>query len=190
MQAPPHLVTPRLVTRRPAASIQSAHCDGTDRLCAVWWLLLGTVGFGALSALVPGIPIELWLGGVGALTDSVGVWTVALAASVGHSVGKLPWYALGRWSVGWPWMRRQLEKPAVGERYEALVQWMERHPAWGHATMFASAVVGVPPLAVFIVVAGQLRMSVVGAMVSMTVGRTLRFAAILGAFTWAVDLVR
>lgn len=156
----------------------------------MWWLLLGTLGFGALSALVPGVPIELWLGGVGALTDRVGVWTVAFAAALGHGLGKVPWYALGRWSVGWPWMRRQLEKPAVGERYDRLVDWMQRHPGWGQATMFLSSLAGVPPLAVFVVVAGQLRMSLAACVVSMTVGRTLRFAALLGAFTWALDLVR
>lgn len=156
----------------------------------MWWLLLGTLGFGALSALVPGVPIELWLGGVGALVDDIGVWTVAFVASLGHSLGKLPWYALGRWSLGWPWMRRQLEKPGVGERYDHLVTWMEQHAGWGQATMVLSSVVGLPPLAVFIVVAGQLRMSAVACFVSMTLGRTLRFAAILGAFTWALDLVR
>lgn len=156
----------------------------------MWWLLLGTLGFGALSALVPGVPIEVWLGGVGALTDRVGIWPVAFVAALGHALGKLPWYALGRWSVGWPWMRRQLEKPAVGERYERLVTWMAAHPGWGQATMLASSLVGVPPLAVFVVVAGQLRLSILGSTVWMTVGRTLRFAAILGAFTWLVDLVR
>lgn len=156
----------------------------------MWWLLLGTLGFGALSALVPGVPIEAWLGGVGALVDRIGIWPVAFAAALGHGLGKLPWYALGRWSLGWPWMRRQMEKPAVATRYESLVDWTERHPGWGQATMLASSVVGLPPLAVFIVVAGQLRMSPLACLVSMTVGRTLRFAGILGAFVWAIDLFR
>jgi len=54
--------------------------------------------------------------------------------------------------------------------------------------LLASATFGFPPFAILSVIAGQLRIALPLFLVTGMVGRTLRFAGILGAASWLTYL--
>ena len=61
-------------------------------------ILLTSWATGLLSALFPPVNIEAYLLGLGALRDGPLLWLAVLAVTVGHMLGKLLFYCLGR---GW-----------------------------------------------------------------------------------------
>lgn len=147
--------------------------------------LLGTFGVAIASALLPLINIEVYLGAVAA--GRVGaVWPLAIVAALGQMIGKLAYYYLGRSSLEWGWVRRRTGSP----KFQAqLALWQRRvgdRPALGGLVVFASATVGLPPLAIVSVIAGSLRLSAPMFFGVGLVGRVLRFASILGAVGWFV----
>jgi membrane protein YqaA with SNARE-associated domain len=152
--------------------------------------VLGVLGVGVLSALVPLVNIEVYLGARGAVASVHAIWTLALLAALGQMVGKVVWYYLGASSLKWGWVRRRMETPKAIERLE---RWRERtheRPVVAGALVFASAFSGFPPFAIVAVVAGQLRMSLTLFFVLGLVGRWLRFAAVLGGAAWLGELFR
>jgi membrane protein YqaA with SNARE-associated domain len=152
--------------------------------------VLGVLGVGVLSALVPLVNIEVYLGARGAVASVHGIWTLALLAAFGQMVGKVVWYYLGASSLKWGWVRRRMETPKAVERLE---RWRERthqRPVLAGALVFASAFSGFPPFAIVAVVAGQLRMSLTLFFVLGLAGRWLRFATVLGGAAWLGQLFR
>jgi membrane protein YqaA with SNARE-associated domain len=61
-------------------------------------ILLASWATGLLSAVLPPVNIEAYLVGLGALRDGPLLWLAVLAVTVGHMLGKLLFYSLGR---GW-----------------------------------------------------------------------------------------
>lgn len=151
--------------------------------------VLGLFGVSVASALVPLINVEAYLVGLAALTRSDAVWSLSLVGGVGQMVGKVVWYYLGANALRWGWVRRKVEQPKARAKLEL---WRERTQdrAWFAAGLvFVSAVTGFPPFAIIAVLAGQLRMSITMFVVVGTVGRTLRFAAVLGGAGWVTGLL-
>lgn len=150
-------------------------------------LLLATFGVCLLSAVFPLVNAETYLGALAAAGHGSHIWTVAAAAAAGQTCGKLLFFALGRSSLDWAWVRRKTESP----RWQArMVTWQRRtqdNPWSVTALIGASAVLGVPPLAVISVLAGQLRASLPLFTVAVLTGRTLRFTAVLAGVS-AVSL--
>lgn len=139
---------------------------------------------GLVSALLPVVNVEAYLGVQAAVLPGGSVWLLGLAAAVGQMVGKLAWYYLGASSLNWRWVRRGLEKPKARAR---LARWQERthdRPVYAGAVVLVSALTGLPPFAILSVVAGQLRMNLSLFLVLGLVGRWLRFVAILGGVGW------
>lgn len=143
-------------------------------------LLLATFGVAVASALFPLINIEAYIAGVAALVDSVGIWPVALVAAAGQALGKALWYEIGRASMSWPYIQKKMASPAWQRQYERVKTRTDDRPWVGIALLFLSATSGFPPLAIMAVLAGQLSFRRVWFYLTTFVGRTLRFAAVLG----------
>lgn len=143
-------------------------------------LLLATFGIAVASALFPLINIEAYIAGVGALVTSYGVWPVSVVAAAGQAVGKVLWYEVGRSSMRWPYIQKKMAAPAWQRQYLRVKTRTDDRPWVGIALLFLSATSGFPPLAIMAVLAGQLGFHRVWFVLTTFVGRTLRFAAVLG----------
>ena len=141
-------------------------------------LLLGTLGFAFLSALIPLFNVEGYLAVVA--TQSTGIVAlVAGTAAVGQMTGKLLWYFAGASSLRFGPVERKLAQP---KWQRSLSTWQARthgRPYVAAAITFASAFAGLPPYAVIAVVAGVLRMNLALFLLTGLVGRFLRFLVIL-----------
>ena len=141
-------------------------------------LLLGTFGVCLVSALFPLVNAEAYLGALAAVGDGSRVWAVAAVAALGQTCGKLVFFGLGRSSLSWAWVRRKTESPKWQAR-TATWQRRTRDNPWSVTGLIgASALLGLPPLAIISVLAGQLRASLALFAVAVFTGRTLRFAAV------------
>jgi membrane protein YqaA with SNARE-associated domain len=152
-------------------------------------LLLGTFFYCIGSALVPLLNAEAYISAAGAMADdqlgtTLGLWVLAVVAAGGQMVGKTVWYMAGRHALDWAWLARKTAKP----RWQAtLARWQTRigDRAWVAAlVLLASATLGFPPFAILSVIAGQLRIALPLFLATGMIGRTLRFAGILGAAGW------
>lgn len=150
-------------------------------------LLLSTFGICLLSALFPLINAEAYVAGLAAVHEGSPLWPVALVGAFGQTFGKLAFFYLGRSSLNWGWIRRKTESPKWQAR---MARWQRRTQdnMWSVTGLIsASAVLGLPPLAIISVLAGQLRAPVVPFVLAVFTGRTLRFAAIFAGIA-AVNL--
>jgi membrane protein YqaA with SNARE-associated domain len=151
-------------------------------------LILTTLAYMAVSALIPLFNAEAYLAGVAATVaadaDPVKLWLLGLLAGVGQMIGKVLWYCAGRYALDWRWLKRRTS----GARWQANVaKWQRRiNDRWWLAALllFASAVLGFPPFAVMSVLAGQLKVPVPVFVVTGLVGRTVRFGALLTGTHW------
>lgn len=147
-------------------------------------LLLTTFAVAFASALIPLVNIEAYLATVGALVDSYGIWTVSVVAAAGQTLGKILWYEVGRSSMHWAYIRKKMESPRWQQQYDRVRERTHERPWVAVALLFFSATLGFPPLAVMAVLAGQLRFSRGWFVLTVFVGRVLRFAAVLGGIGW------
>lgn len=148
-------------------------------------LLLASCGVSLVSALVPLVNIELYLGVLATQLEGRHLWLIALVASLGQSAGKVIWYFAARRSLDSAWVRRRIAKPKF---VAAEAKWQQRaqgRPAFMGALNFAAASLGVPPLLVMAVVAGSVRMNFAIFFATTFVGRALRFWVVLAG----VDLI-
>jgi membrane protein YqaA with SNARE-associated domain len=143
-------------------------------------LLVATFFYCVLSALVPIVNAEAYVGAVAALADAFSPWLVAACAAGGQMVGKFAYYLLGRQSLRWSWVRKKTESPKWQAR---VANWQDRIGGNGWlagGVCLLSGAVGIPPFAIVAVVAGQLRVPWPVFLLSGFLGRLTRFAAILG----------
>jgi membrane protein YqaA with SNARE-associated domain len=152
--------------------------------------LLGVLGVAFLSALVPLVNIEAYLGVRGSIGGVENVWVLGFAAAFGQMVGKVVWYYLGASSLSWGWVRKRIETPKAQTRLERWRTRTHERPALTGALVFVSAFSGFPPFAILAVLAGQLRMSLTLFFVLGLVGRWLRFTAVLGGAEWLGGLLK
>ncbi|MEG3614879.1 hypothetical protein [Isoptericola haloaureus] len=151
-------------------------------------LLLSVLAVSLLSGLVPVVSIEVYLGGVAAVTDAasdpVRVALIALVAGIGQTVSKVVWYLGAARSMETRWVR---EKLAVKRRRETFDRWQDRiqgRPWLSAAVLLASASAGFPPLMIMAVVAGSLRVPMAVYVPTLLVGRTTRFWLLLAGVGW------
>ncbi len=152
--------------------------------------LLITFATCLLSALFPLVNAEAYIVAVSFATDSSSLWLLAFVAGAGQTAGKFMWYEAARRAMDWPWISKKLDKPHT---QELLIRWRECFDAkpwlWS-SVLFLSASVGLPPLLILSVVAGQLQISRVWFGVTVLLGRTLRFAAILGGLDAVTNVIQ
>ncbi len=147
-------------------------------------LLLGTVAFAVLSALLPLFNMEAYL--VVAATDER--WpalALGSAAAVGQMVGKLAWFYAGTQSVRLPWIRKKLQEPKWQASYDRWHARTDGRPVLTGFLLWLSAFAGLPPFAVMAVLAGALRVNLALFLVTGVVGRALRFWVVLEAASYA-----
>ncbi len=107
---------------------------------------LAVLGVGFVSALVPLVNIEAYLGVRGAVAGMRNIWLLGFAAALGQMLGKLIWYYLGATSLRWRWIRRRVETPKARARLE---KWRGRtveRPVVAGALVLLSATSGFPRL--------------------------------------------
>ena len=143
-----------------------------------------TFGIAIISALCPLVNLELYMAGVGAFGHATGFWSVVLLAAAGQAIGKLFWYQVGCSSLKWSFIRRKTESPRWKTQFDKLKRQTEQRPLVAVGLVFASASAGLPPLAIMAVLTGQLHFSRLVFVGTTFVGRTLRFAVVLGGVSW------
>lgn len=151
--------------------------------------LLAVLGVGVLSALVPLVNIEAYLGVRGSFAGLHSIWLLGFVAAVGQMTGKLVWYYLGASSLRWAWVQRRLDNPKAQAR---LARWRARtdeRPLVAGGLVAVSAFSGFPPFAILSVLAGQLRMRLWLFLGLGLAGRWLRFSAVLGGASWLSRLL-
>ncbi len=151
-------------------------------------LLLSTFAVGIASALIPVINIEAYIAAIGAVGDSYGLWPVSLVAAAGQTLGKVCWYEAGRSSMRWAPIQKKMSSPRWQRQYDKVKRRTDAQPWVGFGLLFLSAIVGLPPLAIMAVLAGQLTFNRFWFFVITFAGRTLRFAAVLGGVSYLTDL--
>ena len=142
-------------------------------------LVIGTFLFSVASALLPILNVEAYLAAVALKAHNLSDWQLAAVGGGGQSVGKILWYLAGIHSLKIRWIRQKMDTEKWQISYE---KWHERivgRPLFAGAISFGSAVTGFPPLAVIAVLAGTLRMNFTIFMVTVFVGRTIRFWLVL-----------
>ena len=159
--------------------------------------LLGTVGFGVLSAILPLANAEAYVI-TSQVSRSIHPVLVALGVAVGQTVGKVLLFLGVRRGKNLPGIRHRRaalrRRPAgpVRARFRAVLQTLLAlvgRKRWGLPITFAAAVVGVPPLYGVALLAGATRMRLGWFAAVVLVGRSLRFGLMafgvggLGAWT-------
>jgi membrane protein YqaA with SNARE-associated domain len=140
-------------------------------------LLLLTLGFGVVSAVVPIFNMEAYITVVYARTHSHGALELAFIGSLGQNVGKLVWYYISRGALDLPWLRKRMDTPRRQEQYERWRRQVSGRPFFSGLLTFVSAAAGFPPFFVMAMVAGTLRMNVFVFFFSGLAGRTIFFWA-------------
>jgi len=150
-------------------------------------LWLTTFALSIVSALVPFLPIEVYILGAGATESGTATGiSLGIAAGAGATVGKIIWYEAARRGVESAWAQKKLAAPKVKAGYERWMARMEGRPIYAAVIIFIAASVGVPPLLVMAAVAGLLKMPLWIFVPTVLVGRTIRFSLLFLGVDFAV----
>jgi membrane protein YqaA with SNARE-associated domain len=142
-------------------------------------LIIGTFLFSVASALIPILNVEAYLAAVAIKAHHLSDWQLAAVGGAGQGAGKVLWYVAGTQSLRIRWIQQKMETEKWQLSYE---RWHERivgRPVLAGGISFTSAVTGFPPLAVIAVLAGTLRMNFAIFIVTVFIGRTIRFWLVL-----------
>ena len=140
-------------------------------------LLLLTLGFGAVSAVIPIFNMEAYITVTYANSDAQSALLLAFVGSLGQNLGKLVWYYICLGALDIRWLKRRMESPRRQASYERWSNFVQGRPMVTGLLVFVSAAVGFPPFFAMAMVAGTLRMNVVVFFVAGLLGRTLFFWA-------------
>ncbi len=153
-------------------------------------LLVSTFAVAAVSAIVPLVNIEVYLGVVATQLDAAAhpsrLVVLAATAGVAQTLGKLCWYLLAARSIESRWVQHKLAAGARRHRFDVWHARIVGRPWLTAGVLALSAVIGLPPLLVLSVVAGSLRVPLALFVPTVVVGRSLRFWAILAGVGLAV----
>lgn len=139
-------------------------------------LWLTTFAFSIASALLPFLPMEVYIVGAGAAEGgTAAAILLGVAAGAGATVGKVVWYEAARRGADSAWAQKKLSSPKVKAGYEKWVARMQGRPWYAIGVMFVAASVGLPPLLVMAAVGGLLKMPLWAFIPTVFVGRTIRF---------------
>lgn len=142
-------------------------------------LIIGTFLFSVASALLPILNVEAYLAAVAIKAHHLSDWELAAVGGAGQGIGKILWYVAGTQSLRIRWIQQKMETEKWQLSYARWHQRIVGRPMLAGAISFTSAVTGFPPLAVIAVLAGTLRMNFVIFIVTVFVGRTIRFWLVL-----------
>lgn len=150
-------------------------------------LWLSTFALSIASALIPFLPMEVYILGAGAAESGTAIAvSLGVAAGAGATVGKLIWYEAARRGIDSGWAQRKLSSPKVKAGYETWVERMHGRPWYAAGVMFVAASVGLPPLLVMAAVGGLLKMPLWAFLPTVFLGRTIRFTLLFMGVDLAV----
>ncbi|MEV4539733.1 hypothetical protein AB0J82_38760 [Asanoa sp. NPDC049518] len=145
--------------------------------------LLGVAVVGFASAFQPFTPVEAYLVGLTATTDTAPL-LAGLVAAVGQTTGKVVIFLATRGLLRGSLLRRIVDKPskpsrpsAFRDRMTALVALLDK-PRYSALLLFASATAGIPPLIAATVYVARTSMSLPVFATLCLAGRTARFVAV------------
>lgn len=141
-----------------------------------------------VAGLVPVISIEAVLVGAVIALDDGALVAMAVLAGIGQTLGKVPYYYVGRGTISAPWLQRRAATP--GRWAEQVIRWRRRaeeQPLWGAGLLAVSSFASVPPFMVVSVLAGVVRLNIVWFVVVTFVTRTARFLVVVFAPAWALS---
>jgi len=150
-------------------------------------LWLTTFAVSIASALLPFLPMEVYILGAATTEPSLGgaIW-LGVAAGGGATVGKVIWYETARRGIESKWAQKKLASPKVKAGYEKWVTRMRGRPVYAVAIMFVAASVGLPPLLVMAAVGGILKMPLWIFVPTVFVGRSIRFTLLFLGVDFAI----
>lgn len=150
-------------------------------------LWLTTFAVSIASALLPFLPMEVYIVGAAATSPSVpAAIGLGIAAGAGATVGKIIWYEAARRGIDSKWAQKKLANPKVKAGYEKWIERMRGRPFYAAAIMFVAASVGLPPLLVMAAVGGLLKMPMWVFVPTVFVGRTIRFSFLFLGVDFAI----
>jgi membrane protein YqaA with SNARE-associated domain len=149
----------------------------------LWSVLGASIG----SALLPLINIEAILA-VAVNRAPTHMWGLLVVATIGQMLGKILWYWGGMHVDRAPWVSRHLAKPKVKASMDKWHERAEGRPWFTAALLFVSAASGFPPYAVTAVLAGTLRVPFWIFLLTGTLGRGLRFWAVVAGTSGLIGL--
>ena len=150
-------------------------------------LWLTTFAFSIASALLPFLPMEVYILGAGAAEGGTATAiSLGIAAGAGATVGKIVWYELARRGSESAWAQKKLSKPKIKATYEKWVSRMQGRPWYAGSIMFIAASVGIPPLLAMAAVGGLLKMPMWVFIPTVFVGRSIRFTLLFLGVDFAV----
>ena len=152
------------------------------------WVYVSIFGASVASALLPLINIEAILAVTISQQHDHAV-ALVVAATIGQMLGKILWYWGGMHLDRAPWVHRHLQKPKVKASLDRWHERAEGRPWFTAALLFVSAATGFPPYAVTAVLAGTLRVPFWIFLLTGTVGRGLRFWAVVAGTSGLVGLL-
>lgn len=132
-----------------------------------------------VSAFIPLVNAEAYVAAVAAATQGVSMWALAVVAAAGQMAGKVVWYEAGRRSTRWRWVQNWLSRPKRERQYLTWRRRVAGRPLAAGAVVLCSAFVGIPPLAIVSVLAGQLQLSRLVFVAAGMAGRFGRFALVI-----------
>lgn len=150
-------------------------------------LWLTTFAISIVSALVPLLPIEVYIVGAGAASPGTAqAISLGIAAGAGATIGKLVWYEAARRGIDSEWAQKKLSSPKVKAGYERWVDRTQGRPVYAAAIMFVAASAGIPPLLVMAAVGGILKMPLWIFIPTVFLGRSVRFSLLFLGVDFAI----
>jgi membrane protein YqaA with SNARE-associated domain len=147
------------------------------------WALLTSVGFGAVSAVVPVVNAEAYV--VGSQVSAIaGAVPIAVGVGIGQTFGKLVLFLSVRQGKNLPFIRHRRAEAARGpvgpfraKVRAAIARLLELvgQKRWGLPIVLLAAVVGLPPLYAVALLAGATTMRTLWFALVVLVGRVTRF---------------
>jgi len=141
-------------------------------------LLALTLGFGAISAIIPVFNMEAFIA-VAYAQSSHHPLMLSFVGSLGQNSGKLVWFYICRGALDIPWLKKRMETPRRQAQYEKWSAYVQGRPVMSAVLTFVSAAVGFPPFFAMAMIAGTLRMNAAVFFLAGLVGRTLFFWVLL-----------
>lgn len=150
-------------------------------------LWLTTFAFSIASALLPFLPMEVYIVGAAASDPGLGSSiALGIAAGAGATVGKIVWYEAAHRSIESRWAQKKLAQPKVRASYEKWTARMQGRPWYAAGIIFVAASVGIPPLLAMAAVAGILKMPMWVFVPTVLVGRSIRFTLLFLGVDFAI----
>ncbi len=150
-------------------------------------LWLTTFAFSVASALLPFLPIEVYILGAGAAEGGTATAiSLGIAAGAGATVGKVVVYEAARRGSESAWAQKKLSGPKIKASYDKWMGRMQGRPWYAAAIMFLAASAGIPPLLAMAAIGGILKMPMWAFIPTVFLGRTLRFTLLFLGVDFAI----